>query len=199
MFKNFETSRTEIIDIAKAWVVISAAFAIVLTRDNLFSAQLFFNFLLSGLTVGIGFLFHELSHKVIAQRYGAIAEFRAFDYMLLLALAMSFLGFVFAAPGAVMIAGGRINIKRNGLISVAGPITNLVLALIFFFISILNLSSWVNVASHFGMLINSWLALFNMIPFWNFDGRKVFVWNKVVWVLIVVIAIGSYIFSLRLI
>src|SRR3989344_8947872 len=142
MFKNFETSRTEIIDIAKAWVVISAAFAIVLTRDNLFSAQLFFNFLLSGLTVGIGFLFHELSHKVIAQRYGAIAEFRAFNPMLLLALAMSFFGFIFAAPGAVMIAGGHINIKRNGIISIAGPITNLILAVIFFLIMKISISKF---------------------------------------------------------
>src|SRR3990167_8731879 len=189
MFKNFETSRTEIIDIAKAWVVISAAFAIVLTRDNLFSAQLFFNFLLSGLTVGIGFLFHELSHKVIAQRYGAIAEFRAFDYMLLLALAMSFLGFVFAAPGAVMIAGGHINIRRNGLISVAGPITNLALALIFLAVKSLDLSSSINLIGQYGFFINSWLALFNMIPFWNFDGKKVFIWNKTVWISIVAIAV----------
>ena len=188
MFKNFETSKTEIIDIAKAWIIISAAFAIVLTRGNLFSTQLLFNFLLSGLTVGIGFLFHELSHKVIAQRYGAIAEFRAFDYMLLLALAMSFLGFVFAAPGAVMIAGGRINIKRNGLISVAGPITNLALALIFLAVKSLDLSSAINLIGQYGFFINAWLALFNMIPFGPFDGRKIFVWNKAVWISVVAIA-----------
>lgn len=189
MFKNFETSKTEIIDITKAWIVISAAFAIVLTRNDLFSTQLLFNFLLSGLTVGIGFLFHELSHKVIAQKYGAIAEFRAFDSMLVLALAMSFLGFVFAAPGAVMIAGGHINIKRNGKISVAGPLMNLVLALIFFIIMKLNFSSGINLIGQYGFFINSWLALFNMIPFWNFDGRKIFVWNKAIWVGVVAIAV----------
>ena len=189
MFKNFETSRTAIIDITKAWVIISVAFAIVLTRGDLFSTQLLFNFLLSGLTVGIGFLFHELSHKVIAQRYGAIAEFRAFNPMLLLALAMSFFGFIFAAPGAVMIAGGHINIRRNGLISVAGPITNLVLALLFLIIKSFDLSSWINTLGQYGFFINSWLALFNMIPFWNFDGRKVFVWNKTVWISIVAIAV----------
>src|SRR3989344_3354197 len=189
MFKNFETSRTEIIDIAKAWVVISAAFAIVLTRDNLFSAQLFFNFLLSGLTVGIGFLFHELSHKVIAQRYGAIAEFRAFDYMLLLALAMSFLGFIFAAPGAVMIAGGHINIKRNGIISIAGPITNLILAVIFFLIMKMSIGKFLIMLGGFGFYINSWLALFNMIPFWNFDGKKIFIWNKTIWLSVVAVSI----------
>ena len=189
MFRNFETSRTEIIDILKAWVAISIAFAVVLSNRNIIAGSFISNFLLSALTVGVGFLFHELSHKVVAQRYGAIAEFRAFDYMLVLAIAMSFLGFVFAAPGAVMIAGGKINIKRNGKISVAGPITNLVLAIIFFIIMKLDFSNMVNTIGQYGFLINSWLALFNMIPVWNFDGRKIFVWNKAVWISVVGIAL----------
>ena len=190
MFKNFETSKTEIMDIAKAWIVISAAFAIVLTKNNLFSVQLLFNFLLSGLTVGVGFLFHELSHKIVAQKYGAVAEFMAFDYMLVLALAMSFLGFVFAAPGAVMIAGSNISIRKNGRISAAGPMTNLVLALIFFALMKLNLGSNLNLIGQYGFFINSWLALFNMIPVWNFDGKKVFIWSKSIWGMIVGIAVA---------
>ncbi len=189
MFRRFETSRTEIIDITKAWVAISIAFAIVLSNRAIFTGSFFFNLLLAALTVGIGFLFHELSHKVVAQRYGAVAEFRAFDYMLVLAIAMSFLGFIFAAPGAVMIAGGHINIKRNGKISAAGPITNLVLALIFLIIMKLNFSNAVNLIGKYGFLINSWLALFNMLPFWNFDGRKIFVWSKLVWASVVAVAI----------
>ncbi len=185
MFKNFETSKTEIIDITKAWLVISLAFAIVLTHNNLFSIKLLFNFLLAGLTVGVGFLLHELSHKVLAQKYGATAEFRAFDYMLVLALAMSFLGFIFAAPGAVMILGRNINVKRNGKISAAGPITNLILAIIFFALIKLNLNQGVNTIGQYGFFINSWLALFNMIPVWNFDGKKIFIWSKAVWGIIV--------------
>jgi Zn-dependent protease len=41
-----------------------------------------------------------------------------------------------------------------------------------------------------GFIINSWLALFNMIPFWQFDGAKVFKWNKPVYLLIVIISLG---------
>lgn len=187
MFKNFSTSKTEIIDITKAWIVISAAFAIVLS-DRI-PGNFIFDILVSGVTVGAGFLFHELSHKVIAQKYGAIAEFRAFNPMLLLALAMSFFGFVFAAPGAVMIAGGHINIRRNGKISVAGPITNLVLAVIFFLIMKISISKFLIMVGGFGFYINSWLALFNMIPFWNFDGKKIFIWSKSIWVSVVAISI----------
>ncbi len=186
---KFETSKKEIIDILKAWIVVSISFAVILGDRNILSYKFLANLLLAAVTVGVGFLFHELSHKVLAQKYGAIAEFRSFDVMLVLALVMSFfLGMVFAAPGAVMIAGGNINIKKYGKISAAGPIINLILALMFFALSQLNFSSYFNLMGSYGFFVNSWLALFNMIPFWEFDGRKIFMWSKTVWVIIVAIA-----------
>ena len=194
---KIETSKKEIIDILKAWIVISAAFAIILSSRELFTKLFFNNFLISALTVGVGFLLHELSHKIVAQKYGAIAEFRSFDPMLILALAMSFLiGLIIAAPGAVMISGGNINIKRYGKISVAGPLTNLVLAIIFLFVKILSSSNLLNTIGEYGFFINTWLALFNMIPIWEFDGRKIFSWNKGIWVLVVAIAL-VFLFVLR--
>ena len=194
---KIETSKKEIIDILKAWIVISAAFAIILSSRELFTKLFFNNFLISALTVGVGFLLHELSHKIVAQKYGAIAEFRSFDPMLILALAMSFLiGLIIAAPGAVMISGGNINIKRYGKISVAGPLTNLVLAIIFLFVKILSSSNLLNTIGEYGFFINTWLALFNMIPIWEFDGRKIFSWNKGIWVLVVAVAL-VFLFVLR--
>ncbi len=189
MRNKIETSNKEIIDILKAWIVISISFAVILSNRDVFSSKFFTNFIIAALTVGVGFLFHELSHKVLAQKYGAIAEFRSFDMMLVLALATSFLGVVFAAPGAVMIAGGNINVKRYGKISAAGPIVNLVLAIIFFVVRTLNFSTTFNLIGQYGFFVNSWLALFNMIPLWEFDGRKIFAWSKTVWVSIVAVAL----------
>ncbi|MAG07886.1 hypothetical protein CMO89_00265 [Candidatus Woesearchaeota archaeon] len=144
-------------------------------------------FFISAFTVGIAFLFHELAHKIVAQHYGCEAEFRSFDKMLILAIAMSFFGFVFAAPGAVMISG-PVGIRRNGTISLAGPLTNLILAflclLALFFMPIGILKN----IFQYGFLINTWIALFNLLPFWNFDGRKIFAWNRAVYILLVVIA-----------
>ena len=80
--------------------------------------------------VSVCFLLHEMGHKYAAQRYGAWAEYRMFPMGLGLCLLMSFFGFLFAAPGAVMIAG-YIDNKRNGVISMAGPIVNLVLGALF--------------------------------------------------------------------
>ena len=43
----------------------------------------------------------------------------------------AFLGFVFAAPGAVYTYANYMNDEINGKISIAGPIVNIIIALIF--------------------------------------------------------------------
>ena len=194
---KIETSKKEIIDILKAWIVISVAFAVILGTRNIFSIKFLFYLIISALTVGVGFLFHELAHKVLAQKYGAIAEFRSFDIMLVLALALAFFGspIIFAAPGAVMISGGNINVQRYGKISAVGPLTNIILAIIFLALRrFFDGGSWLMELSNYGFLINSWLALFNMIPIWEFDGRKIFQWSKAVWASIVLIGLFFFIY-----
>ena len=178
-FSNLEKK-----ELIKAWLAISIAFGIVLKGTNLGFIQ---NFILAALTVGVGFLLHELAHKVVAQRYRCWAEFRAFDQMLILAVLMSFFGFVFAAPGAVFIKG-FVTKEKNGKISVAGPITNIILALIFYILMQFSYG-YLKIIADYGLMINSWLALFNMIPVWNLDGAKVFAWNKIIYFFIVIIAL----------
>ncbi|MCK4589807.1 MAG: hypothetical protein KAT77_05145 [Nanoarchaeota archaeon] len=180
----FTTSRTELIDLLKAWIAISIAFGIVIGGIR-FDVGFFWSLLLAAVTVGVGFLFHEMAHKFVAQHYGCAAEFRANDQMLLMAIVVSFLGFVFAAPGAVMIAG-HITKKENGIISVAGPATNLIVSLIFF--ALIFLIPSLGLFWSYGFRINAWLAVFNMIPIWNLDGKKVWRWNKGVY--LTVLAIG---------
>lgn len=175
---KIHTSETEIRDLIKAWIAISIAFAIVMKGSLNLS---FYNvFIVSAITVGTGFLLHELGHKFVAQRYGCFAEFRSFDQMLVLAVLMSFFGFVFAAPGAVMIQG-PVGRGRNGKISAAGPLVNLALALLFFASLFLGPSGILKAIALYGFVINSWLALFNMIPIGNFDGVKILAWNKAVY------------------
>jgi len=183
---SFSTSRTELRDLLKAWVVLSLAFAIAMYGLSI-SIEFLTIVFLSALTVGVGFLFHELAHKIVAQHYGCDAEFRAFNNMLILAMVMSIFGFVFAAPGAVMISG-PVGIRRNGTISLAGPLANLILA----FVCLLMLFSlpivFLKNIFFYGFMINTWIALFNMLPFGNFDGRKIFAWNRAVYILVVIVA-----------
>ena len=181
------TSSKEIHDLFKAWIIISLAFAIAIKGFSL-SFSFLLAVIVSSLTVGTAFILHEMGHKIMAQKYGCFAEFRSFDNMLFLALLMSFFGFVFAAPGAVMISG-PIGRRRNGKISAMGPGVNLGLALIFLIISLSVPIAGIRTFSYYGLFINSWLALFNMIPLAMFDGRKILHWNKIVYGVMVAVAL----------
>jgi len=187
MLPRMHFSKTEIKHLIIAWLVISLAFGIVI-NDSRFSITLLRSIILAALSVGVGFLVHELSHKAVAQHYHCLAEFRANFQMLFLAVFMSFFGFVFAAPGAVMIFG-YITRKQNGLISLAGPLSNLLLAVLFLPVYFLTTEGIIHQIAQYGFWINSFLALFNMIPFGMFDGSKIIKWNK--WVFTGMVAVSG--------
>ena len=146
-----------------------------------------------------GFLLHELAHKVLAQRYGAWAEFRSSPGGLILAVITGLLGFVFAAPGAVYISGS-LNKGENGRVSLAGPLTNFGIALAFLgslvaFAPFLSggLASWVRTILNFTVYINLFLGGFNMIPIPPLDGSKVIAWNPAVWILTLIAIVGVFV------
>ena len=66
------------------------------------------------IAIGPAFLFHEIGHKLVAKKNGCWAEFRADPKGLQFGIAISFfLGFLFMAPGAVMVAG-LVTRRQNG-------------------------------------------------------------------------------------
>jgi Zn-dependent protease len=138
---------------------------------------------ISLIAVGPGFVLHELSHKFTARRYGYWAEFRMWPLGLLIAIVTSTLGFIFAAPGATYISGVNITKPQNGRISIAGPLTNVAVALVFFPLLVFAGGFWGDLGSY-GVFINIWLALFNMLPMNPLDGAKVFSWSKGRWVML---------------
>lgn len=144
------------------------------------------------LAVTSGFVLHELAHKVVAQRYGFWAEFRAMFRWLLLMLPISLTGYPVLAPGAVMIRG-RVSIRQNGLISLAGPATNIVIALAAWPFAIAqNPHDTLPTIMASVALVNAFLAVLNLLPFrlfYNLDGRKVLWWNKGVYAAAMAIAV----------
>lgn len=163
-------------DLIRSWLLLSVAFGIVLSHGNLAPLTILINAAIALVTVGIGFVAHELAHKRVAERYGSAATYRADNTMLGLALIMSIFGFLFAAPGAVRIHGHQ-SVKRRGIIALAGPFANVVVALLFIILYGL-LPAPLDAAAGFGSIINLMLALFNLLPFGPFDGAKVMAWSK---------------------
>ena len=195
-------SFTEIKEILIAALVLSLAFAIA-RYGNLAGALRSINdmptaVILSFIAVGIGFLAHELiGHKIVAQRFGLFAEFRMWRSGLAIALFSSLIGFVFAAPGAVYVAPrydlwGRaehISKKKMGLVSIMGPVVNLVLAGAFFALNYYYPSDLFGLA----IFVNVWLGIFNMLPIPPLDGSKVFAWDKRIWTALFAVLVAMFV------
>lgn len=180
------TSAVEIRDILAALAALTVAFYLLIRVGSSQSTAYLLG--LAALSVFAGFLVHELSHKFVARRYGCWAEFRADYRMLGFAVLTAFFGFLFAAPGAVMIAG-NVDRERNGKISLAGPGSNLVIALsCLAVISLSGVSGLANDALSRLFTFSVFLGGFNMIPIMPFDGAKIWHWNKPIYILVLLAA-----------
>ena len=153
------------------------------------------------LAIGPAFLFHEIGHKIIAKKNGRWAEFRADPKGLRFGIFLSFfIGVLFMAPGAVMVAG-LVTRRQNGHIAIAGPLVNFGLFLIGIPLwgLILGLTGafdadvsntqylvggqliWQKMlidAGRYWIGANLALGLFNMIPWGPLDGLKVKDWSE---------------------
>jgi Zn-dependent protease len=136
----------------------------------------------------MGFILHELSHKYVAQRYGLWAEFRVNTFGVILTAISIVSPFKFIAPGAVVVSGFADR-DRMGLTAIAGPIVNVVIAVALLIMLPVLAGTRIYVAVVYGAAINAFLALFNLIPFSIFDGRKVYAWNKRYWAVIFAVSL----------
>jgi len=170
----------EAFDLFLSWLTISLAFSWVFSSFD-YSTMLA-KLPIVGITVGAGFILHELAHRQVAKKFKAHAYYKAWPFGLLFVLITAFFGIIFAAPGAVYVQGEHIDRKKNGLISFAGPLTNIALAFIFaFFLFTSSTGSFLWQVGQIGYMINLWLALFNLIPIPPLDGSKVFMWQPLLW------------------
>ncbi|HZK31122.1 MAG TPA: peptidase M50 [Methanoregula sp.] len=206
-------SRREEADLFLAWMAISLSFAIIKIAPNgilgpiksvdPLVALMYFG--ISLLTVGVGFILHEMAHKFVAIRYGYWAEFRKDNSMLLVAIALaSLVGFVFAAPGATVIysnSGSGLTRKENGIISASGPVVNLLLCLPFGVLAFLGspgLGGLVSQIGIFGVQINAMIVAFNLLPISILDGRKVMAWSIPVFGVLILVSFGVLVGSFYL-
>ena len=191
-------SKTEILHITVAVVVLSVAFTIIFRGSHLDQDPTRNILLIVGMSfllVVCSFLLHEFGHKFVAQRYNAWSEFRAYPYGLVIALLFSLVGFLFAAPGAVYIRG-NIDKDSYGKISLAGPAVNFVIAAIAIFVTYFLLTPGTLYYVLFQMLayFNAFLGLFNMIPVPPLDGSKIVAWNIPIYLAVVVVGVLEFAF-----
>lgn len=138
----------------------------------------------------VAFLFHELAHKFVAERFGASAAFKLWPSGIAFGLIFMFTGLKFLAPGAVVIYPYRfgrgvykrvhLGIREMGIIGASGPAVNIFFAILFGLFS--------GSFAAFLSSINALLALFNLFPINPLDGGKIFRWKPVLWLMMIVLA-----------
>ncbi len=155
--------------------------------DKGFFGMFALNLVTSFFAVLTAFVLHEIGHKIVANHYGYPAAFAYSRNGLIFAVFLSlFLGVLIGAPGAVLIYGYPTK-KENGIISIAGPMTNLlvaafsfVLLIIAFFVgSILSVPQLLINILFLVTTINVFIGAFNMIPIGVLDGAKILRWSKI--------------------
>ena len=190
----FKFTSSEVRDLIIAFVIISLCFAIANAGRDLNRIISLLPIVMVG--VGAGFILHELGHKFVSMKYGYWAEFKLWPEGLIFALITSFFGFVFAAPGAVYTYANYMTDEINGKISIAGPVVNMILAIIFLAIAAAvypsalysETSALIFIICGTAYSINSFLAAFNLLPIGNLDGSKVLRWNAGIWFVAIAIA-----------
>ncbi len=186
-FSDIEIRHLSIAMVAIILTIFVHQYSLTTLLSSLTSPDLYIMLGIYSLTIGTGFIFHELGHKFVAQHYNFISEFRADFQMLAIMFGIAlFLPFIFLAPGAVMILG-RPSIRQNGIISVAGPLVNLALAAIFTIIGLIfGTTGILGTIVMTGIFVNSFLGIFNMLPVWVLDGKKVLAWSAPIWTTVMI-------------
>lgn len=180
--RNNLSSATEIKHILVADAVLTLAFSFVLS-GGLFSGLSIGKFLyvlpIAAIGVALSFILHELMHKFVAQHYGAMAEFRTSPTGLMITFVTGLFGFLIGIPGATYIYSSSFTKRQNGIVSFAGPATNLVIFAVSYIALLLLGSStgYLATAISFIVFISLLLAFFNMLPIFPLDGSKVLSWS----------------------
>ena len=190
----------EIKEILLADVVLVIAFSLTLSggiaefflNSSTFAATFIGALPVAALAVTLSFILHELMHKFVAQHFGAVAGFKSSTMGLAVTLITGAFGFLLGIPGATMIYVQSFTKRENGLVSLAGPLTNFAIFFIFLGISFylgyglhpqnFIKSSYLAFAVYFTIFISILLAFFNMLPIAPLDGSKVLAWNLPIYV-----------------
>ena len=217
---KFKLSPFEKKDLVIAWLALAVAFtlgasgilAVFMEGFSILSPEkMLLTFVISLITVGLSFVLHELAHKFAAIKFGYWAEFRKSAQMLVIAVAVAVItGIVFAAPGATLIntAGRQMTKRENGIISISGPLVNIILiipfAVIMFvgvflggveavagglFFNPFTLAGFLFYLGMIGCQINAMLAFFNMLPVGPLDGKKILAWKPAIFVVVLLITL----------
>lgn len=212
-FDKMHLSGREIQELIIAWLLLSVVFLAFRLKPPSEDQMLVFilTFISLIFVFGAAFIFHELAHKYAAISLGGKAEFRLDSRGMMITVVSMIIGFGILVPGAVFWSSDYARYSNiRGRISAAGPLTNMVLAAMF--LTLLPLSNllglsivqitgsieviWIlKTVIGTGFSLNLLLGMFNLLPVWILDGKKIFDASTILWITIAIGFLGMYMFS----
>lgn len=165
-----------------------------------------YDFLIVGAAAFLASIPHEIAHKTAAIRLGCYARYILSPTGLLITLitAIPYIPVKFIMPGYVVVSSPyyepEINKRVNGVVSMVGPLVNIgigVISLAIYYlvlprlIMMYGITSWILSLALFlivSIIINGWIAIFNLLPVPPLDGSKIISWKPLIWVIMIVTA-----------
>lgn len=163
-------------------------------------------FLLVTAIVSIAVIPHELAHRWSARRMGCYSRYVLSPFGLVITL-ISALPFI---PLKIIMVGFTLVVpitydpvflrKLNGIVSYMGPLTNIIIASASLATyALLGKLGFYSLLLNFFLLysvyINSWIAIFNLLPIPPLDGSKIIIWKPMLWIVTLLFSIGLYILA----
>ncbi|MEB3755424.1 MAG: hypothetical protein GSR79_00980 [Desulfurococcales archaeon] len=167
--------------------VFSIAFAFL--GLNMFRIGTYLNLYNDGLLIGliIGMIIHESAHKYAGRRNGCVSMYVATAWGVLVTIVSGFFPIKLLIPGFTsLMCFGRVSKEGEFEISSWGPLTNIALAIIAIVVYYIGIHS---LFIQGFLVINVWLAVFNLLPIPPLDGWKMMKINPLKWGIMFVVSI----------
>lgn len=149
---------------------------------------------------GIALVVNAYVSRMAAEKFGSVFIYKFWLPGLILGVISAILSMgtvVFAAPASKTVEPNRIERwgkkqiylenKEIGKISLVGPLSNFILAIIFW---LLFKFSGLEFLLTLGF-INLWVSVSHLIPYHPLDGARVMVWNDLVWIISFILPVGG--------
>ncbi|VVB76406.1 Uncharacterised protein [Candidatus Tiddalikarchaeum anstoanum] len=197
-------NKKELLELSLSILALAFMFAL---KDIVLGSLWFVSVLIYIVTVSISVFTKIITQKVVAQKFDCAVNYSISYNLLLIGLLVALLlngSLVFAATGTIIITSAyftRLGYKfvnltnmERGIIALSGTITNILLALISLLLYPLSPTIFQQLIN-----INVLMAVFNMMPFPPFEGSIIFWWNRMIWVMAIIIPLFMVFFAFNLI
>ena len=201
MIKKY--TKEEIKNILLTIIIISILFTIHMTQKTQWTQTNFINILILTIIIfTISLLAKIYSQKLLAQKYHYHIEYKIWGYGIVFAVVTMLLNIFIITPGYFKYGlYDRIaTSQEKAKIALMGPTVNIVLAVIFLIPILVTKTTLtdmilVKLALLIGYYINTYMAVFNLIPFMKLDGLKIFEHDIKMWIIPMIISIILIIIS----